>query len=59
MHLFFTADELELLYRDILNNHINLFVIENNQYFETNRFEEVYIYDNDFCEIIENRPDLL
>lgn len=53
LHLFFSADELESFYNDILNNHIQLLVIENKMTFEKNQFENLIILDNDFCEIVE------
>lgn len=53
LHLFFTENELELFYRDLDNNHINLLVIENKKTFRSSKYESVFICDKDFCEIIE------
>lgn len=53
LHLFFDSNELDLFYRDIVNNHIRLLVIENKACFEKNGYENLVILDNDFCEIVE------
>ena len=53
LHLFFDSSELELFYRDIVNNHIRLLVIENKACFEKNVYENLVVLDNDFCEIVE------
>lgn len=54
LHLYFSEKELELFYTDIINNHINLLVIENKMSFNKCSQENVIVYDNDFCEIVEN-----
>lgn len=54
LHLYFTEKEIELFYNDIVNNHIELLVIENRKFFNKNKYENVVVYDNDFCEIVEN-----
>lgn len=54
LHLYFTADEIELFYRDVVDRHIYLLVIENISRFEKNNYENILIYDEDFCEIVEN-----
>ena len=54
LHLFFSENELELFYKDIINNHINLLVIENKMNFNKCSRENIIVYDNDFCEIVEN-----
>ena len=54
LHLYFSKEELEMFYKDIINNHINLLVIENKMSFNRCLYETLIVYDNDFCEIIEN-----
>ncbi len=54
LHLFFTEEELESFYKDIINNHIKLMAIENKMFFHKNMYENVIVYDDDFCEILEN-----
>ncbi len=54
LHLYFSIDELNLFYNDIVNNHITVLVLENTQNFYCSAFENVIVYDNDFCEIVEN-----
>lgn len=55
LHLYFTEDELESFYTDAINNHIRLLVVENKMFFGKNKYENMIIYDSDFCEIVENR----
>lgn len=59
LHLYYTEKELEVFYKDIINNHIKLLVIENRKFFDKNEHENIIIYDNDFCEIIENLQNSL
>ena len=54
LHLYFDEEELDLFFKDIINNHIKLLLVENKKAFKTNKCEKVVIYDNDFCEIVEN-----
>ncbi len=54
LHLFFTADEIELFYRDIVDRHLCLLVVENINGFEKNNYENIFIYDDDFCEIVKD-----
>jgi CRISPR type II-A-associated protein Csn2 len=51
---YFDLSELELLYKELSYQNINLLVIENKKCFETLSAEKVYIVDEDMCEIIEN-----
>ncbi len=53
LHLFFSEKEIELLYKDILNNHVNLLVLENKKSFKKSEFENIIICDNDMCEILD------
>lgn len=53
LHLYFDKVEIDLFYKDIINNHIKLLLIEGKKVFETSSCENVIVYDNDFCEIIE------
>ena len=54
LHLYFDEEELDLFFKDIMNNHIKLLLVENKKTFKTNNYEKVVVYDNDFCEIVEN-----
>lgn len=54
LHLYFSEEELELFYKDIINNHIKILVLENRKTYNTSIYEKVVVYDNDFCEIVEN-----
>lgn len=54
LHLYFTAEEIELFYRDIIDRHIYLLVIENISAFEKNSNENIIIFDTDFCEIVDD-----
>ena len=54
LHLYFTADEIELFYRDVVDRHIYLLIIENISGFKINNYENILIYDDDFCEIVED-----
>ena len=53
LHLYFTKSEIDLFYKDILDRHVALLVIENTQYFQKSKFENLIIFDTDFCEIVE------
>lgn len=52
-HLYFSNDEIELFYKDIINNHIKLLVLENAKFFSKSSFENIIIYDRDMCETVE------
>lgn len=54
LHLYFDEEELDLFFKDIINNHIKLLLVENKKSFKTTNCEKVVIYDNGFCEIVEN-----
>lgn len=54
LHLYFTIDEIELFYRDVLDRRINLLILENTSNFKKSDYENVLIYDDDFCEIVED-----
>lgn len=54
LHLYFTNDEIELFYRDVVDRRTCLLVIENICNFEKSNYENILIYDKDFCEIVEN-----
>ncbi len=53
LHLYFSKNELDLFYRDILNNHVELLVVENNNHFEKCEVERIIVIDSDYCEIVE------
>ena len=53
LHLYFSDDEVDLFYKEIIYNHINLLVIENNTNFGKSKYEKLTIIDKDLCEIIE------
>jgi CRISPR type II-A-associated protein Csn2 len=54
LHNYFDLSELEIFYKELTYQNINLLVIENKKCFETLYAEKVYIVDEDMCEIIEN-----
>ena len=54
LHLYFSDEELDLFYNDIVNNHIKILVIECKKTFDKSKYENIIIYDKDFCEIVEN-----
>lgn len=54
LHIYFSLSELELFYKELNFQNINILVIENKKCFETLPGETVYIVDEDLCEIIEN-----
>lgn len=53
LHLYFTEDEIAGFYKDIINNHIRILVVENIKTFESDKYESIIIYDKDFCEIVD------
>ena len=53
LHLYFSQSEVDLFYNDIINKHIPLLVIENEKNFSKSQYEDIIIYDNDLCEIVE------
>lgn len=54
LHLYFSPEELDLFYKDIINHHIKLLVLENTEFFEKSKFEKITVCDKDLCEIVEN-----
>lgn len=54
VHLYFTHEELDRLYKDLTDRHITVLVIENMKSFDKNELEKVIICDKDMCEIVEN-----
>ena len=52
MHLYFTDDELTLLFKEFVYNKLNVLVLENNCNFRKTQYETVRIIDEDLCEII-------
>jgi CRISPR type II-A-associated protein Csn2 len=54
LHNYFDFSELEIFYKELSYQSINLLVIENKKCFKTLSSEKVYIVDEDMCEIIEN-----
>ncbi len=54
LHLYFSSKELDVLYRDIIDRHITVLVIENVKSFDKSELEKIVICDKDMCEIVEN-----
>ncbi len=54
LHLYFIEEEIALFYKDIINNHINVLIIENTKFFLRNENESIIILDEDFCEIVDS-----
>ena len=54
VHSYFTKEEIDLFYKEILYNRIPLLVLEDNYNLCKSCFESVRIIDADLCEIIEN-----
>lgn len=52
--LYFTEEDLNLFYKEIIQRRIYLLVIEGNLIREKNNFEKLTILDKDLCEIVEN-----
>lgn len=53
IHNCFSADELELLYKELIYQNINVLLIENKKCFLSSQYEKIYIVDEDLCEIID------
>lgn len=54
LHSYFSLTELELLYRELLYQNIEILLIENRKTFDSIQNEKAYIVDDDMCEIIDN-----
>lgn len=54
MHLYFDSDELKLIYDTLLLNHIHVLVIEGIAPNESAECEQLYIVDNDLCELTDS-----
>lgn len=54
LHSYFSLEELDLLYRELTYQNIEILVIENIKIFDSIKNETIYIIDEDMCEIIEN-----
>lgn len=54
LHNYFDLSELELLYKELSYQNINILVIENKKCFNILSNENVYIVDEDMCEIVDN-----
>ena len=52
LHLYFTDEELNLLYKEFVYNKLNVLVLENSSNFIKNQYEVLRIIDEDLCEII-------
>lgn len=55
LHSYFSPTELELFYRELTYQSIEILVIENKKVFDSIQNEITYIVDEDMCEIIENQ----
>lgn len=53
LHDFFSLQELELFYKEIKIQNIDILAVESTKRFDTSPSETVYIVDEDMCEIIE------
>lgn len=54
LHSYFSLTELELLYRELSYQNIEILLIENRKTFDSIQNEKAYIVDDDMCEIIDN-----
>ena len=54
LHTYFSLTELELFYKELAYQSIEILVIENKKVFDSLQNEITYIVDEDMCEIIEN-----
>ena len=54
LHTYFSLTELELFYKELAYQSIEILVIENKKVFNSLQNEITYIVDEDMCEIIEN-----
>lgn len=52
IHDLFTESELELFYKTVLGNKINVLIIESRSYDRFSNIENYHLIDNDLCEII-------
>ena len=53
LHTYFSLAELELFYKELAYQSIEILVIENKKVFNSLQNEITYIVDEDMCEIIE------
>lgn len=53
LHSCFSSSELEILYKELMYQNIKLLVIEGKKCFDTVPFEQIYIVDEDMCEIVD------
>lgn len=53
LHTYFSLTELELFYKELAYQSIEILVIENKKVFSSLQNEITYIVDEDMCEIIE------
>lgn len=54
LHLYFSSEELQKIYKDICYRDIKLLVIENSKSFDLVENEKVFIIDKDLCQIVDN-----
>lgn len=53
LHCFFSAKELELIYKELKYQNIEVLVIENIMHYNRLETETVYVIDEDLCEIVD------
>ena len=53
IHLYFSVSELEVFFKELLYQHVNIMIIEGNTSFTKQITEKVTIIDNDLCEIVD------
>lgn len=53
LHCFFGENELELIYKELVYQNVEVLIIENVMHNNRLSFEKVYIVDKDLCEIVD------
>lgn len=53
LHCFFSTKELELIYKELKYQNIEVLVIENIMHYKRLEAETVYVIDEDLCEIVD------
>ena len=55
LHSYFTFEELELFFNELVYQNVSVLLIESKKCFENSKREAVYIVDGDLCEIVEKQ----
>lgn len=55
LHSYFTLEELELFFNELVYQNVSVLLIESKKCFENSHREAVYIVDGDLCEIVEKQ----